>query len=146
MARLRGAVEERTPSGSEPARSAPGATVDRLLDAAVAVAREHPALPALLAEADRVGPGILLRAIGRSLPGPGATREDDVTRDLAARVFCAGLGLAVRQADPVVLLPRTRQAVLGALTPPADPAPPARPSPECRDAPAAPAAPAAMGA
>ncbi|MFF6791844.1 hypothetical protein ACFY9C_22580 [Streptomyces filamentosus] len=143
MARLRGAVEERTPSGSEPARSAPGATVDRLLDAAVAVAREHPALPALLAEADRVGPGILLRAIGRSLPGPGATREDDVTRGLAARVFCAGLGLAVRQADPVVLLPRTRQAVLGALTPPADPAPPARPSPECRDAPDAPAA---MGA
>ncbi|MFB6895590.1 TetR/AcrR family transcriptional regulator [Streptomyces hydrogenans] len=96
-------------------QSAPETTVDRLLETAALLTQKHPALPALIAPAEEAEPNALFKAIARSLPTFAMGHNVDVTRDLAARIFCTGLGLAVRQPDPAVLLRATRQAVLSAL-------------------------------
>ncbi|MFJ7128731.1 TetR/AcrR family transcriptional regulator [Streptomyces sp. NPDC098101] len=121
-------VAEREPyAPSRPDYPAPGALLDRLLEAAVVVARERPALLPLLAAAEERAtaeegePNALFEAFSRSLPGAGALHDEDAVRALATRVFCAGVGLAVRQPDPTALLLRTRQAVLGVLRAPGSP-------------------------
>ncbi|WP_159057853.1 MULTISPECIES: TetR/AcrR family transcriptional regulator [unclassified Streptomyces] len=100
------------------AQSAPETTVDRLLEAAAVLARKHPALSALLTpteESEEAEPNALFKTIARSLPTFDVGYNVDVTRDLAVRIFCTGLGLAIHQPDPAVLFRPTRQAVLSAL-------------------------------
>lgn len=102
-------------AGSPLAHITPEATVDRLFDAAVLLARQHPAFPALLATTEQTESNALLEAIEQSLPACGPANNEGVTRELAARILGTGLGLAVHQSDPAVLLRPTRQAVLSAL-------------------------------
>lgn len=98
-----------------PAQPTPETTLDRLLEAAMLLAQEHPALLPLLTATDHREPNPLLEAISRSLPASGTLSDKDVVRDLATRIFCAGVSLAVQQADPGAVLLLTRQAVLSSL-------------------------------
>jgi AcrR family transcriptional regulator len=127
VARLQRATRKVSCAGTRSARPTAETAVDRLLEAAVSLAREHPALPALLAPTEQAGPNILLRTIARSLPSSGVVHNDGVTRDLATRIFCTGLGLAVQQPDPAVLLRATCRAVLSTLGATDDPQPSALP-------------------
>ncbi|MFD7671869.1 TetR/AcrR family transcriptional regulator [Streptomyces anulatus] len=111
-------VAGRTPCtgyGSRRALPRPETKLDRLLEAAMLLAQERPALLSLLTATDRREPNLLLEAISRSLPSNGAPADEDVARDLATRIFCSGVSLAARQADPGALLLRTRRAVLSSL-------------------------------
>ncbi|MFF9854228.1 TetR/AcrR family transcriptional regulator [Streptomyces litmocidini] len=127
-------------TSSQPVQPTPETVIDLLLEAVMFLAQEHPALPALLVSTEPTEPNALLKAIARSLPRPGAVHDEDVTRDLAALIFCTGLGLAVRHPDPAVLLRPTRQAVLSALRPTEDPQPSACPPPTSQTETSAPAA------
>ncbi|MGW0819246.1 TetR/AcrR family transcriptional regulator [Streptomyces viridiviolaceus] len=113
-----------TRTGSRPARSTPETTLDRLLEAAMLLAREHPAfLPSLAATTDGE-PSTLFEALTRSLPSIDVPHAEDAVRSLATRIFCAGIGLVVQQSAPAVhaaLLLRTRQAVLSRLQAPENP-------------------------
>nr|WP_256341627.1 TetR/AcrR family transcriptional regulator [Streptomyces sp. TLI_105] len=102
-------------TGSRSIPPTPEITVDRLLNAVMLLAQEHPALPALLAATEPTEPHTFLRAISRSLPRVGPLHNEDVTRDLATRIFCTDISLAVQQPDPAVLLLPIRQAVLSVL-------------------------------
>lgn len=102
-------------TGSWPTPTRPETTLDRFLEAAMLLAQERPALLPLLTATDRREPNLLLKAISRSLPSNGAPADEDVARDLATRIFCSGVSLAARQADPGPLLLRTRRAVLSSL-------------------------------
>ncbi|MFB6837006.1 TetR/AcrR family transcriptional regulator [Streptomyces sp. NPDC056361] len=106
--------------GSRPAPQAPATALDHLLEAAVLLAGEHPALLPLLTTTERREQNVLLEAISRSLPAGGALPDEDVARDLATRIFCSGVSLAAQQADPGALLVLTRQAVLSSLRVTAD--------------------------
>ncbi|MFF6834377.1 MULTISPECIES: TetR family transcriptional regulator [unclassified Streptomyces] len=67
--RLQRAVRRVSHTGSPSTRPAPESTVDRLLEAALIVAREYPALPALLMATGPAELDALLQAVERGLPG-----------------------------------------------------------------------------
>ncbi|WP_143204902.1 TetR/AcrR family transcriptional regulator [Streptomyces sp. CB02009] len=102
---------------TEPGPLTPEGMLDRLIEHVMLLTRNHPAVPAVLTGTAQNESDPLLQAVVRGFPAcvSAQTEHETVTRDLALRILCAGLGLAARQPDPARLLRAVRQAILSTL-------------------------------